>query len=562
MPDSELAALLALLDIERVLVIDDEFTPPASVYTMNFDDGDGPTLTGLPARPEGTAYEEHVQEHWPQVPVAEKLEVRKQARKVDGYVEDSADPTGLRELADAPYFRGMTLHEWNGERDKLLADHRRALILFDVNFAQETGEEQGEEGLGPAGETLNGAHHHIVGLLSTKVRAGEEDDAAAGWAPRARVARAGLVVVNKNLLSDPDNEADIATVVEQIRSTIQASQLGRVREKVREALQRSLTDAETAISESSPSALEDVVFRSSRDGGEWEGDTWFRLYGTLGLASARRDVALDPSMRRAIADVRNLVHHGPGGAHKDSATLARRVEQAEAYRDVEYVNHAGLPIENGDIFKTKDGRAFILTGQPCDLMLRPEGRARAPQSATLLLITPADGERGADESSAFTLPPGAPLADRAWEVRFRPEFHVAFDVLDLVSLNTAGRATLRAAKGTRLAPLLPGLQTRLETITTAAAESATLLAPIEQLAADGHLTEARARALRHRILDAGGPFKATLGATPTPFAFDCQRIGRLAGSYADALLVGHSAARARTAHAHELTRIVADERSP
>jgi hypothetical protein len=563
MCESKLRELLALLDVGRVLVIDDDFTPPASVYTLTFEAGSGPTVQGLPELPQDADYEDHVQRHWPQVAAEEKLEIRRQARLLPGFQDQTGDPTGLQGLLEnGMYFRGMTLLEWTRESTQLLANQQRALILFDVNFQQETHDAEGEEGLGPAGEALNATHNHIVGLLTTKVQAGEEESQAEAWAPRAHVGRADLVVVNKNLLIDPENHEAIASVAEQIRETLQASQLGRVRETVRAALESALRETDERISASSPTVLEDLVFRCSRDGGEWEGDTWFRLFSTLGLAAARREVAVDKSTRRAIEDVRNLVHSGPGGAHEGSAVLAAEVERAEAYSDEQYVNGAGLPIENGDIFKSKDGRTFILIGQPCDLVLRPEGRAKDPESATLLLIRERNADGGGDQSSAFALPPGAPLAEGEWEVRFRPEYHVAFDVLDLVSFNTAGRANLKPAKGTALSPLLPGLSARLAAIKETARASAVLLESIDGLVGNDQIAEPLGKALRHRILDAGGPFKATLGAAPTPFAFDCRRVGRLAGSYADALLAAHSAARSRTAHAHELTRIVAEEGSP
>jgi hypothetical protein len=556
MPEPHLHKLLTLLGVERVLVIDDDFAPPASTYTLAFDPGHGPKVEGLPELPDGGDYEDHVQRHWDAVPIAEKVKVLVAALKVEGFVDPRGDPTGLRDLVEPCYFRGMTLYEWQRLSEKLLADKRRALVLFDVNFGRETGDSDDTAGLVPAGEVLNGGYDHIVGLLTTKVAAGDEESAAQGWAPDAHVDRSRLVVVNKNLLGDPDNSGDISEVVEQIRRTLQASQILRLREKVRASLEGGLARAAEMIGERSSTMLEDLVFRASREGGEWEGDTWFRLYGTLGLAHARRVVAVDKSTRRAIEDVRNLLHERTDGAREESAVLAAEVERAEAYEGSDYVNEAGLPIANGDIFKIKAGPAYILVGQPCDLMLRPDGRARDPRTATLLPIKPRSEviERG--EISSYQLPLGSPLGDGEWEVRFRPGHHVLFDVLDLVSFNTEGRATTRPKKGTALTPLLPGLQARSDAIEKNVAEATKLLEVIETLVQSESITSAVANKLRHSVLAAGGPIKATLIGTPTPFAFDCVRIGRLAGSYADALRAAYSAAQSRIAHEHELTRIV------
>jgi hypothetical protein len=559
MANSPLHELLTLLGVQRVLVVDDDFTPPAAVYTMAFEPGEGPKLVGLPELPKGEDYDEHVGKHWPEVPVAEKLKVMGEARKVAGFSDPTGDPTGLRELVgEEMSFKGMTLHEWKADREKLLGDTRRALILFDVNFGQETGDANDEAGLGPAGEVLNGAYDHIVGLLTTKVASGGVEAAASHWAPGADVDRAGLVVINKKLLGDTSDSGNIAELAEQIRTTLQASQLRKLREEVQDSLDRGLDFAAKTLSGRSPTVLEDLVFQASHDGGEWEGDTWFRLYSTLGLARARRGVAVDKTTRRAIEDVRKLLHIRSPHIDKESEALAAEIEQAESYDGADYINQAGLPIVNGDIFQTKAGQTFILVGQPCDLTLRPDGRTREPRTATLLQIKQCSDAVERAETSSYRLPAGSPVGDGEWEVRFRPEHHVSFDVLDLVSLNTDGRATIKPTKGTTLSPLLPGLQSRADAIEKTATDAGKLLAVIEELAQNKSITPTIYNKLRHSILNAGGPIKATLSAVPTPFAFDCVRVGRLSGSYADALLAAYAAAQSRIAHAHELTRIVAE----
>jgi hypothetical protein len=555
MSDAELPKLLGLLGLARVIVIDDDFTPPAAVMEA-FPPKHAPAVDGLPPLPSGGDFDEHVVEHWDQVPIAEKIRVKKLALKIKDFTYPDDDPTGLRTLVGDLPFIGMTLFEWQAQEARILASPSRALILFDVDFTRETGSSGNEEGLDPAARALDAEHDHIVGLLTGKPEIGGEEAAAADWAGRARVARADLVVVNKQLL-DASAAERVGEAVEQLRQTLQASQLRQLRETVRTSLSDGIAEAVKIVEERAPSVIEDLVFRKSREGGEWEGDTWFRLYGTLGFDKARRRVALDLQTRQAIRDVRNLLHWRPQPEDGSSAELAREVQNAECYDDADYLNGAGLPIANGDLFETKAGTAYILVGQPCDLMLRPDGRARNPQTATLLPIKPGSGNV-AGASSAYRFPPGSPLGEGDWEVRFRPEHHVAFDVLDLVSFNTEGRAAFKAPKGTAVEPLLPGLQRRHDAIEATVEGLAPQLEQVTELLRSNHLNKLAASRLRHSILHSGGPFRATLNGAPTPFAFDCRRVGRLSGTYADALLAAHSAARARTAHAHDLTRIVSD----
>jgi len=563
MADLGLVRLLSLLDIERVLVVDDQFVPPAAVYTLAYEEGKGPELEGLPPLSEGDHYEAHVEQHWAEVPLEAKLKLRKEALKLDGFEDPTGDPTGVRRLIGDCYFRGMTLHEWNSDKEKLLVTSQRTLLLFDVNFALESGELDDEKGLAVAGEALHEAADHVIGLLTTKAEKGDEVDAAGAWAAKADIERADLVVINKNLISSSASTEDVELLAEQFRAALQASRIKKLREEVQASIEQGLEDTATSIAGNTPQVLEDLVFRASREGGKWEGDTWFRLYGTLGMKQARERVAGDKNLRRAIKDVRNLLHEKPEAPHDASKALASKVEQAEAYDDAEYLNGAGLPIANGDLFQAKGGSVFVLVGQPCDLALRPDGRAKNPSAALLLPVKKADAEEdeeeGDAERSAYTLPSGGPLGKGEWEVRFRPEYHADFDVLDLVSFNSEGKASLKPSKGKGLDPLLPGLQGRHRNIKKVAEKAGKLLEAVDVAAEDESLDKRTANELRQKVLGGGGPFKATLGGSPTPYAFSCRRIGRLTGTYADALLSAHAAARSRTAHAHDLTRIVANE---
>jgi hypothetical protein len=556
MAEGALPELLDQLGIERVLVVDDQFVPPPAVYTLAYEEDEAPELEGMPPLPEGADYEAHVEQHWSEVPLEARVRLRKELVKREE-LDPTGDPTGLGELIGDRYFRGMTLHEWAAEQATLLDVGKRALVLFDVNFKDETGEGDDESGLQAARQALEVTNDHVVGILTTKAGVGQEEAAAGDWAARAHIARADLVVINKKLLGSSDSD-DLTRLVEQIRTVLQASQIGELRHKVQACLEQALAETAASVGGNTPQVLEDLVFRSSREGGEWEGDTWFRLYATLGLKQAREQLAGDASVRRAIEDVRNLLHSRQASPHEDSKALACKVEQAEAYAEAGYLNGAGLPIANGDLFQAQGGAVYVLVGQPCDLALRPNGRARSPSSAMLLPVKKLAEHGMAERGSAYALPPGGPFEEGEWEVGFRPEYPVAFDVLDLVSFNVDGQATLNPVASKRLLPLLPGLQKRLEEIEKVAKEASRLLQLIEDAEQVEVVRKRAGTQLRHKILSSGGPFKASLGSRPTPFAFRCQRIGRLTGTYADALLAAHASARSRTAHAHELTRIVAD----
>jgi hypothetical protein len=552
----QIVELLNLLDIAQIVVVDDDFLAGPGEYVEAVEAEDAPKLDTLPAVSADSDLSDWVAAQWENVSVEDKLKVRRATIKGK---RDYLDPTGLRQLIGEHNFNGLTMAEWEDLAPRVLSSAKRPLLLFDVDLSGETGKADDTTGLELAGAALNANGRHVVGLLTSKAAVGEEITTAEQWARTSQVQAADFVIV-KQLLQQggPD---DIASVVEQIRTTLQAAQMKRLREKVHGALDKAVSHADSELGSRSPSILEDLVFSSSHEGGEWEGDTWFRLYTTLGLERARRDVALDPDVRSAISDVRRLLQSRPSGPHPGSAELAAEVEAAEAYQDADYVNGAGLPIANGDLFKAKEGPIYVLVGQPCDLALRPTGRAYTPTTATLLSLKNASATESGDSSdvherSAYRLPAGGPMGPGQWEVRFRPEHHVSFDLLDLCSLNTGGKATTHPPKGAALDPLLPGLHRRNEEILDKQTKLQKLLAEVDKLQDAGQLDANAAKRFRLELMSVSKPFTPQLSRKPAAFEFAVERIGRLAGSYADALLAAHSSARARTAHAHELTRIV------
>ena len=585
---AQLQELLEKLAIERVVVVDDSFLMSTTQAIVVFGEHELPQLDSLPPLHEDTDLETHLDQHWGGIDVADNVKAKRVARKEANW--SAPDPTGLERLLRGPGFLGLTLFEWeNGEAHNVMGRATRSLVLFDVDFSAETHTENDTTGLRLAAEAL-ATRKQVVGLLTNKASVGEEEESASAWAKASQVPVAEFVIVNKHLLVDEDDENARQEAVEQIRTTLQAARIGRLRHKVREALGDGMDEVDDRLGADTPGVLEDVVFKASHAGGEWEGDTWFRIYAVLGLNQAKRAVAKDAEARTAVADVRELLRLRPPATQDSSKDLATDVVRAESYDDSDYVNGAGLPIANGDIFKSAGGTFFILVGQPCDLALRPDGRAYDPPTAILLPIKPSSTANKAPsaadpvepdvevatapagsntdaaapesvvdeggEKSAFKLPEGGPMETGEWEVRFRPELHASFDVLDLCSLNTEGVATTKPAPQKALAPLLPGVAKRHEQILKAEAKAQKLLAHIDQMQEAKHLGAQPAKQLRLAVLAFSGPFIPTLNRKPALYDFGCQRVGRLAGTYADALLAAHANARSRTAHAHELTRIV------
>ena len=121
--------------------------------------------------------------------------------------------------------------------------------------------------------------------------------------------------------------------------------------------------------------------------------------------------------------------------------------EAEVWESDELLNRALTPIACGDIFEldpyesaTKaSSRKFVLLGQPCDISLRPEKRAREQDTAFLV---PLRNKKtiGKNDPKAPLLP--FTLHGKKWACDFRKATTVRLSILDLASFRPDGRVRI------------------------------------------------------------------------------------------------------------------------
>lgn len=572
MPERDLPDLLEILGIDRVVVVDDQFLPQLSQVEDVFEKP--PEIDGL-AVPAETPFDTFLSNNWDELSPEVKIALRDTAIEL-GAKTYTGDPLQLEWLADSAEYIGLTQTEWEEQREEKLEGAQRALILFDVNFKSETGDADDDSGLALARSEFQQKSRHVVGLLTGEERREE-------WVRKVDITESELVIVDKRLASS-EGKKDRQQAIEQIRTALQAAQLSSLRRRVRERFYEELDAVEKRLTGNAPSVLEDVVFRTSSEGGAWEADTWFRFFEALGSTNAKLKLAKNKDVRTDIAAVRQLLALKPERVDsKESVDLIRDLDEKEAYYGKDAINEAGMPIANGDIFKTDTGKLFVLVGQPCDLEIRSDGRrARDVDAATLLPLKPTrrkiphraeDQQEGEQEPrqaqappvqeetrSAFKMPPGCPGGSDEKEALMKPEFTVSLDILDLVSYNESGKAELNPEADDGLNPHLPGLQKRLDKIKDEAAKTIKKVEFAEKLREAGELDKTSRNQIQKGLFRGWPPFQPANGAMGSgSYSFNFKRIGRLRGTYADALLVAHAAARSRTAHAYRLSRILASE---
>jgi hypothetical protein len=201
------------------------------------------------------------------------------------------------------------------------------------------------------------------------------------------------------------------------------------------------------------------------------------------------------------------------------------------------VNSALSPLANGDVFQLDDSedetrkqsRRFVLLGQPCDLMLRPNGTRGLSEA---MLVTLKQDQGGGQREKVPLLP--FLLDGMRWKLDFSDIAHVRLAVLDLACFRHDGRVRLDADHIASL-NLLPGLakiygdRTRhLDELLAVAAPPAGAAAFDEKLL----LTMSTSPFLKHVKLGQRKAARAAdrgsrRNALPERVAWNLRRVGRI-----------------------------------
>jgi len=264
---------------------------------------------------------------------------------------------------------------------------------------------------------------------------------------------------------------------------------------------------------------------------------------------------LTEEAHRLLDQARKLVHlqYEP---HDRSGPQAAELMALENYDRGETLNPLGLPLANGDVFKV-GARHYVLLEQPCYLQVRSNGK-RGRETPCLMLLKLGARERDSNNPTGrpgWELPLGHELGADVRDIFFTPRHPVAITVLDLCTMNQEGQARYCGAHGASTKPpLTPGLR-RLQD---------DRLKHFERLARQvsetlGALKENQPQQIHDRIVAAvlggQGPVKVSFSSDESAvITYTCERVVRLASTYADAALSAFHVHEARAAHEHDLGR--------
>ena len=537
-----LHSLFDSLGIKRVVCIDDEFLPVSveDITGLCFDAGidfckSVQELKGINFDAKERIWKNSLAKYWQEASYDTRSKLTCDFERQIGKDFTSISP--LSQLLEFCEFQIKTPEEWSKEKAKLLkeADETPTLFLFDRDL--------GKAGLGSEGgdKLLADAINHgkaICGMLSHHFSLEEEQEK---WLDFVNKGMPGdrFILISKKHLHD---EKQLG-FVRMVKLTILNSPCRELVKLLAERMREGIKAASESVSAINIFDFEDIVFKKSQGEGVWEADTLFRLLSLYQKKELRGDEGKNKPIHESVEKIRKVLNVQ---THEKFSSKEKswEIQRLEWYEEAKELNEHFLPLGLGDIFeKTNGQKRFMLLCQPCDLMIRLNGKRNYQLSDVFLVeITPNYNESTAYTKAKFFDPENG----KGHFVNFQCRFAVSLDILDLCALNKSGEAVY-VQNMDRNNLLIPASRSRATKLTvTYDKVIETLLNPPDQ-------KKEQWLAKMPKATRDGGFIKPTF-TSPNKIAYPIKRVGRLCSPFSDEILTAFCSYMARPAHAMEFAK--------
>ena len=395
--------LLTSIGVSRIIVVDDEYAEehPEVEQLLGIcavldaaQAAELPHLDGIDFEADREIWVDIIRDKWEKLDDTARRMVLAQARTSEAEVSPSAaggelaatlehDTKAAKSLEeildqlDECEYVTLSLFQWRARRDELLADDKAAttVLLFDRDFhREENGAE--DEGFKLIREAQV-ANVGYCGLISHTVHLGSEHDAWISLAIEHSLVRDKFVVIAKERLTG--ESPDYYRFLYMLRFVALSGRYADVKSAAWSVFESSVSKAKAAVERLSTPDFDRIVFGSSRREGVWEPDTLLRVFGILMRREARSQLYQDADISTAVAEARRIsaIPEDVAAAldEESASPEALRIQRFESYESDDELNQFHVPIELGDIFeRDSNGQRYILLVQPCDLMVRPNGK--------------------------------------------------------------------------------------------------------------------------------------------------------------------------------------------
>ena len=392
--------LLTSIDVSRIVVVDDEYGEVAVEDLLGLcsvlhpDDAAAlPKLSDIDFFADREIWADMVRRRWMTLNDEEQRHVLVQARtaqvgtssqpdgdeNVDSKAEDVRAAKSLADIFDelpGCQYITLSLQQWKKQQRKLLTDGQaeNTVFLFDRDFSNEDGSENEGIALVREVQAKNVGH---CGLLSHTFNIEGEHDAWRQIAAEHDLNRDTLIIIAKERLRR--KSSGYYQFLDILRLVGLSERYANFKSVAWSIFEQSVEDAADFVRDLSVFDFDRVIFGSSRREGVWEPDTLFRVFGILVRRQARKQLYRDEKLFSEVTETRRISANSAALADALGETKASRealrIQRFESYESVGDLNEFHVPIDLGDIFENiSTRRRYILLAQPCDLMVRENGK--------------------------------------------------------------------------------------------------------------------------------------------------------------------------------------------
>ncbi|MBM4029219.1 MAG: hypothetical protein FJ280_28045 [Planctomycetes bacterium] len=419
--------------------------------------------------------------------------------------------------------------------------------MFDRDFSDAGGDSEGGIKIIASLLARNDTESLICGLLTHTVTPETQPQQWVELSNIHGIPRDRFVVIPKLHLS----KAPIL-FAQTLKLAALSPDFTELKRKTKEIIAAAATIAADRVEKVSIYDLDHIVFQISADEGFWEPDMLFRLHAMFHRLESRR-LAHDGGALEAIAAKMRRVSGIPTRCDLlPTPGSAWALQREELYELDDHINKNHLPVELGDIFERVGAdsvKKYILLAQPCDLMVRGDGK-RHPElhRVPLAEVVPADKTPHYSEEMPYLDTSPA----RKWFVKLKSVHFVRGCLLDLCVFNQDGVARL-TVDGNAPSGIRPAWKARhgiLSRHWNRAVRKADILVPVAN--EPQAVTQAKqeiARAFGSLLFD-DDLFSGSLveAGGVRSLTYNCKRVGRLSRARAIGLLMSYTATLGRPAY--------------
>lgn len=313
-----------------------------------------------------------------------------------------------------------------------------------------------------------------------------------------------------------------------------------IAERMSNVLNKTLEKALFDLINQSVYDLDQSIFQNSLKEGASELDVFRRIFYLRQRLATKTIIEQDAPTIKKIERIRSIrslnLLKRPDSPIPEMNRKIIEWRRAEIINSESYVNNNNSPIASGDIFsKIGTQRKFILLSQPCDLVVRGDGKRNAQEGYFLEFKIRKEIDK-LQNLSRYYIIENMEDDGSSWVFDFRTLSNVNLDVLDLVAFHQKGELSI-STNQEESSFLLPGWRLRFEKIKRAL--------PTDQRNKPAKL---RFLSLNRGLGDREGRWKNN------KWYFPYKRIGRLRSPYSDSILGSLAAFLTRTAFEHDFSR--------